>query len=136
MFKRFGSRALTAGAAGIALVAGVPGTALADRGDATAGSGQVVVAVGWEHADFSGAQILFYAYNCVLNHEPQYIGELPEGWNDRLSSVEVTQMCDVMLYEHGNQGGSRTRLTAGVRYPNLQGFNDLTSSLKLLRPVN
>lgn len=59
--------------------------------------------------------------------------QMPNGWNDRASSVRVQPGYSVRLYQHNGYGGSSISLTKNE--PNLVGrsFNDAASSFRVAK---
>ncbi|MER7045462.1 hypothetical protein [Streptomyces jumonjinensis] len=137
MFTRFRAAGALAVAAGITMVLGLSGTAgAADAGPRTlsVGTGQVHVATGWEHTFYDGAAIYFYAEDC-RSAGRQPLDSLPDGWNDRLSSLQIYGQCSVRLYEHYSRQGRHVWHNANSRIPDLWGYNDRTSSMLFEEPI-
>ncbi|EDY50533.1 beta/gamma crystallin domain-containing protein [Streptomyces clavuligerus] len=128
MFQRIRWASLAAAGASLALLLGTAGTA-------DASPNAVRVAVLYEHHNFEGESVALYADTCRGNPVPQY-QNAPEGWNDRVTSMQIFVSCDIVIHEHGFQSGRSARLKSGS-YANLgnsHGFNDTISSFSFLRP--
>jgi len=101
-----------------------------------AGSGDVLIAIFYEHADGSGRQLWYYGTRSCTSttSDTDYaVGTMPAGWNDIISRVRDFNSCDVKLYTDGNFRGSTTGYVnygSGGRYVG-DFFNDKTSSFKV-----
>ncbi|MER6912484.1 hypothetical protein ABT354_12515 [Streptomyces sp. NPDC000594] len=124
------SRPATLAAAGLALALAATGTASA----AGAGSGaprMPLLATLYEHDHYRGEAMPIRGFSCTPDGDtPVEVDRMPDGWNDRVSSIDVEVRCDLFSYEHENQTGRSLRLRWDM--PTLGGFNDRISSLRIL----
>jgi len=77
----------------------------------------------YEDADFHGD------YFCVRGGED--LSSIPDGMNDRISSVRLFGRTDVTLFKDTKYHGRSTRLTHDVRNLKSEGWNDLVSSIQV-----
>lgn len=77
----------------------------------------------YEDADFRGQ------YFCVGRGED--VGVLPEGMNDRISSIRIFGDADVIVFQDGRFRGGSARFSTDVRNLQREGWNDSISSLRV-----
>lgn len=77
----------------------------------------------YEDADFRGQ------YFCVRRGED--VGVLPEGMNDRISSIRVFGDSDVVVFQDGRFRGESARFSNDVHNLEREGWNDTISSLRV-----
>lgn len=77
----------------------------------------------YEDADFQGQ------YFCVRRGEN--VGVLPEGMNDRISSIRMFGDADVTVFQDGRFRGESARFSTDVRNLDREGWNDTISSLRV-----
>ncbi|MEU9336505.1 hypothetical protein AB0D49_25585 [Streptomyces sp. NPDC048290] len=129
MVRRFRPAKLMAAAAGSVLLLCATGTADAASSADRAPAAQVLVAIAYEDADYGGAQLSLYGDRCTNPGRPQHINELPYGWNDQISSIDLVgnSRCAVILHENTHAGGSTKSVYSDVS--NLGGWGDRASSV-------
>ncbi|MQS34737.1 hypothetical protein [Streptomyces katsurahamanus] len=136
VFTRFRSAGAAAVAAGIAMALALSGTANAADAEPRAisvGDGLIHVATAWEHPFFEGQALYFYAQDCRTAGS-QILDSLPEGWNDRISSLQTYSQCSMRLYEHYNRQGLYTWVNANERKLTFFSIDNNTSSVMFLAP--
>jgi len=110
-----------------AVVLGIAGVAVASAaaGQIRWGRGPVprTGACFYEDADFRGQ------YFCVRRGED--VGVLPEGMNDRISSIRIFGDADVVVFQDGRFRGESARFSADARNLDREGWNDTISSLRV-----
>ena len=77
----------------------------------------------YQHANFAGD------YFCVQAGDQYDV--MPEGLNDRISSIRLFGDATVSVYRNPNYGGRSTRFTDDVSNLQLEGWNDTLSSLRV-----
>jgi hypothetical protein len=77
----------------------------------------------YEDADFRGRSF------CVSENVP----DLPDGMNDRISSMRLFGRTEVVVFKDGRFRGSSTRFSTDVRSLEREGWNDRISSIRLSR---
>lgn len=77
----------------------------------------------YEHADYQGQ------YFCIRRGED--VGVLPEGMNDRISSIRLFGDAEVILFQDGRFRGESARFATDVRDLQRVGWNDAVSSLRV-----
>jgi hypothetical protein len=75
----------------------------------------------YEHADYNGD------YFCVAGGRD--LESMPEGMNDRISSIRIFGRARVTVFKDNNFRGSSTRFDGDVRNLKKEGWNDRISSL-------
>ena len=77
----------------------------------------------YEDADFRGRSF------CVSDNVP----DLPDGMNDRISSMRLFGRTEVVVFKDGRFRGSSTRFSTDVRNLKNEGWNDRISSIRVSR---
>jgi hypothetical protein len=77
----------------------------------------------YEDADFRGQ------YFCVRRGED--VPVLPEGMNDRISSIRLFGDADVIVFQDGRFRGESARFSTDARNLEREGWNDVISSLRV-----
>lgn len=68
-------------------------------------------------------------YFCVAAGD--YYDQMPEGLNDRISSIRLFGDADVTVYRNPNFGGRSTRFSDDVSNLQQEGWNDTVSSVRV-----
>jgi len=68
-------------------------------------------------------------YFCVRTGES--VPYLPDGMNDRISSIQVFGRCEVQIFQNGRFGGRSRRFDRDVRNLRSEGWNDRISSVRV-----
>lgn len=84
----------------------------------------------FEDANKSGAFLDVLGEACDTNPDADDEGGLPTAWNDRISSFEGYNSCEVKLYEDGNLTGATYGPVASTNYVG-DTLNDEASSYRL-----
>lgn len=124
MIQRLRPAKLVAALASLALALGTASTAEADpKAD------YQLIAVVYEHANYEGEAYYLYAPPCKAFSKPENINELYDGWNDRISSIDLytEHKCLIVLFEHTWLGGPRRSIRDDVA--DLGDWHDRTSSV-------
>ncbi|MER6912481.1 hypothetical protein ABT354_12500 [Streptomyces sp. NPDC000594] len=85
----------------------------------------------YEDEGFQGQFVQLLGFPCDQTEYPQLHGQLPAGWNDRVSSFRTHNRCTMYGYEHTYQRGATFVGTAAARM--LPGWNDRLSSVMFVR---
>lgn len=90
---------------------------------------------------YSGDRILYYGSgtcSATTTDTDFKLAYLPDGWDNKISSVEDYAGCDVNLFAEGNFGGKSTgyvnygeQSTGGGKHLNLLYYNNWASSFKI-----
>ncbi|WDN53238.1 hypothetical protein [Streptomyces clavuligerus] len=127
---RTGPAAVLAAVASTVLALGTAGTAQAAPATAVVGSGDIVMGVVYKDAYYRGGAIELRGQRCSAQVPAQLVRTLPWNWNDKISSIQVSDSCDTMIYEHGFNVGERFRVSSDL--PILGPWNDRISSLAFI----
>ncbi|EDY49665.1 hypothetical protein [Streptomyces clavuligerus] len=135
MFQRLRPAALIAAAMCTALLFGPTGTAQADGSPliARVGSGDHLVAIGYEHSDYGGAALQFFSdhSDCSPTSRTHNFDTFPPGWNDRISSMRIGGgTCGAYAFDHINRHGPMVTI-GGYVSSMPAGWNDRLSSLEV-----
>ena len=100
------------------------GASALSLGEATLAS-MGVSTIMYEHPNLQGASLSTWTDGC------SGAGNMPSGWNDRVSSAWVANTCYLYLYEHYNLAGASLRIPyAGYAYVG-DAWNDRASSWRV-----
>jgi hypothetical protein len=77
----------------------------------------------YEDADFRGRSF------CVTGNVP----DMPDGMNDRISSMRLFGRTEVVVFKNGRFNGSSARFSTDVRNLKHEGWNDRISSIRVSR---
>ena len=78
----------------------------------------------FQHVDYEGK-------SCVFNTDCKKLSDL--GWNDKISSMKVTDGYECIAFQHVNYGGEKKIFTGDVRRLSKFGWNDKISSLQIVK---